>query len=178
MALGAGASRDTLTYDTLRTLAGVDPAVAEVVGFTRYRIQVQPEGNATISIADRGGVSIGIASRVESDPVLRGTKHRVAMDRRVLITRGRRDQRLIAFVPEVKDKQTVGITLLYLRLVDSLEIGRLRAVLKAYRGRYDELRDAVLETESTFDESVLATIPLDQLLVLPAGELADRWRAP
>ena len=172
----ARSARDALTYETLRTLAGIDPAIAEVIGFTRYRIQGNPEGAATISIADRGGVSLGVASRVDTDPVLRGTKHRVATDRRVLVTRGRRDQRLIAFVPEVKDKQTVGITLLYLRLVDQLEIERLKAVLKAYRGRYDELHDAVLETEPTFDESLLATIPLDQLLVLPAGELADRWR--
>lgn len=173
----AGASRDALTYNTLRTLAGIDPAVVEVTGFTRYAIQGDPKGrDATISIVDRGGVSVGIASRVDSDPVLRGTKHRVAIDRQVLITRGRGDQRLIAFVPEVKDTQTVGITLLHLKLAESLEMDRVRAVLQAYRGRYDEIRDAVLETESSFDETALTTIPLDELLTRPAVLVADRWR--
>jgi len=176
--IAAGASRDALTYSTLRTLAGLDPAVAEVQGFTRYGIQGEPDGEATISIIDRGGVSIGIASRVDTDPVLRGTKHRVASDGQVLVTRGRRDDRLIAFVPEVKDTQTIGITLLYIKLHESLDLPLVRAVLKAYRGRYDEIRDAVLETESSFDEVPLLTIRLDELLTRPSVMVADRWRTP
>jgi len=173
----AGASRDALTYATLRTLAGIDPAVVEVTGFTRYSIQGDPAStDATITIVDRGGVSVGIQSRVDTDPALRGTKHRVAIDRQVLITRGRRDQRLIAFVPEVKDAQTVGITLLYVKLAESLELDRVRAVLQAYRNRFDEIRDAVLETEPSFDEAALTTMPLDELLTRPPVLIADRWR--
>ena len=176
-AIEAGASRDALAYSTLRTLAGIDPAVVEVLGFTRYGIQGDVAGDgATISIIDRGGVSVGIPSRVDSDPVLRGTKHRVATERQVLITRGRRDQRLIAFVPEVKDAQTVGITLLYIKLADSLELNLVRAVLQAYRSRYEQIRDAVLETEASFDEVPLTSIPLDELLVHPVVLIADRWR--
>ena len=177
-AIEAGASRDALTYGTLRTLAGLDPAVHEVLGFTRYRIQGDPTGHdATLSIVDRGGISTGIASRVDADPVLRGTKHRVAIDREVLVTRGRRDDRLIALVPEVKDTQTVGITLMYLGLVGELSAEQVRAVLTTYRSRYDELRDAVLETEPSFDESLLVSVPLADLLVVPPVLLADRWRS-
>jgi glucosamine--fructose-6-phosphate aminotransferase (isomerizing) len=173
----AGASRDALTYSTLRTLAGIDAAVVEVLGFTRYSIQGDVVGDgATISIIDRGGISVGIASRVDIDPVLRGTKHRVATECRVLITRGRRDQRLIVFVPEVKDTETVGITLLYIKLADSLTPNLVRAVLQAYHGRYDQIRDAVLETEASFDETPLTVIPLDELLVRPAVLIADHWR--
>ncbi len=36
--LGAGAGRDVLSYRTLKILADLDPAVAEVRGFTRYDI--------------------------------------------------------------------------------------------------------------------------------------------
>jgi glucosamine--fructose-6-phosphate aminotransferase (isomerizing) len=173
----AGASRDALTYDTLRTLAGINPAVVDVLGYTRYSIQGDPATpTSTIAIVDRGGVSVGIPSRADNDPGLRGTKHRVAIDRRVLITRGRRDGRLIALVPEVKDTKTIGLTLLYIKLADSLELNLVRAVLQAYRGRFDEIRDAVLETESSFDEAVLTTIPLDDLLTRPAVMVADRWR--
>ncbi len=176
--LDAGASRDALTYRTLRTLAGIDHAVVEVLGFTRYSIQGDVQADqATISIVDRGGVSVGIPSRVDTDPTLRGTKHRVATDGQVLITRGRRDQRLIAFVPEVKDTQTVGITLLYIKLAETLELNLLKAVLQAYRGRYGQIRDAVLETESSFDELALTTIPIDELLIWPAALVADRWRS-
>jgi len=176
--LEAGASRDALTYDTLRTLAGINPAVVDVMGFTRYSIQGDvADDSATIAIVDRGGVSVGIPSRADTDPVLRGTKHRVATDRRVLITKGRRDGRLIALVPETKDTKAVGLTLLYIKLTDSLELNLVRAVLQAYRGRYDEIRDAVLETESSFDEQPLTSIPLDELLTRPAVLVADHWRS-
>ena len=50
--LEAGAGRDVLTYRTLKVLADLDPAVAEVTGFTRYGI----DGD-TIAVVDRGGVS-------------------------------------------------------------------------------------------------------------------------
>src|SRR5205814_10069520 len=36
--LRAGAGRDRLSYRALRTLAALDPAVAEVTGYTRYRV--------------------------------------------------------------------------------------------------------------------------------------------
>ncbi len=71
--LEAGAGRDVLSYRTLKVLADLDPAVADVRGFTRYRI----DGD-TISIIDRGGISRDLPSRVDRGAELRGTKHRVA----------------------------------------------------------------------------------------------------
>lgn len=175
--LAAGAARDALTYDTLRTLAGLNAAVAEVLGFTRYRIEGDPGRDlATISIVDRGGIAASITSRVDTDPVLKGTKHRVATERSVLVTKGLRDDRLIILVPEVKDTQPVGITLLHLKLAESLSVDEVRAVLQSYRNRYVELKDAVLETEATFNEALLATLPLQDVLIGPAMVLADRWR--
>ena len=63
--LQAGAGRDVLTYRTLKVLADLDPAVAEVTGFTRYGI----DGDQ-IAVVDRGGISSQLPSRVERDPVL------------------------------------------------------------------------------------------------------------
>src|SRR4029079_8769163 len=47
--LAAGAGRDVLSYKTLRVLADLDPAVAEITGFTRYGI----DGDA-VTVVDRG----------------------------------------------------------------------------------------------------------------------------
>src|SRR5439155_9003481 len=56
--LAAGAPRDRLSYRALRTVAQLDPAVVDVVGFTRYRIEGGlADGTATIHIVDRGGVA-------------------------------------------------------------------------------------------------------------------------
>ncbi len=175
--LAAGATRDALSYRVLRTLVALDPAVEQVVGFTRYRIEGDVEDDeARIHVVDRGGISIDLRSRTDDDPRLVGTKHRVATQREVTVTRGRRDGRTVVIVPEVKDNVTVGVTLLQARFVAHLPADVARTVLQGYQGRYGALRDAVTETAPTFDDTLLATVDLVDLLTEPVYVLADRWR--
>lgn len=176
--MAAGAPRDGLTYQALRTLADLDPAVAEVTGWTRYRIEGRPEsGEATIVALDRGGVAAGIPTRTDQDPRLRGTKNRVASERLVLVATGRRDGRPIVLVPESKDGQATGLTLLHVRIRDRVSATTARGVLQGYRDRFALLRDAVTETEPTFREDLLAEIPVADLLVASITSLADRFRS-
>ncbi len=176
--LAAGAPRDGLTYESLRTLAVLDPAVAEVTGWTRYRIEGRPEsGDATIVALDRGGVATGIPSRTDQDQRLRGTKNRVATERQVLVATGRRDGRTIVLVPETKDGQSTGITLLHVRFRDRVSASTARGVLQGYRHRFALLRDAVTETEPTFRDDLLAEIDVIDLLVASISSLADRFRS-
>ena len=168
--LEAGAGRDVLSYRTLKILADLSPAVIDVAGYTRYSI----EGD-TISIVDRGGISINIRSRVDGDSRLVGTKHRVAQNREVLVARGRRDQRIVIFVPEVKAGTCTGITLLHVQLHERLPADVMRGVLQGYDDRYARLVDWVSETEGDFDESKLAELPVDDLLITPISETADLW---
>ena len=175
--LAAGAARDRLAYRALRTLAALDGAVAEVTGFTRYRIEgAVADGSATIHVLDRGGVAADLPSRVNDNPQLLGTKHRAATEREVTVARGRRDGRTFVLVPETKDAQVIGMTLLHARFHDRLPPAQAKAVLQGYRDRYDALVDAVTETESVFDEAVLGRIDLIELLTQPVHILADRWR--
>ena len=169
--LAAGAGRDVLSYRTLKVLADLDPAIADVRGFTRYRI----DGD-TISIIDRGGISRDLPSRVEHGAALRGTKHRVASEREVLVAVGRSDGRTVAFVPEVKGGETTGITLLHLAFHERLPADVMRGVLQGYDRRYDRLVDWVTETEGSFDESLLGEIPVAELLIQPISDTADHWR--
>ena len=174
--LNAGAPRDSLSYRTLRVLVALDPAVADVVGFTRYRVDGLDGPAPTVAIVDRGGVSTGIPSRTDRDPALRGTKHRVARDRDVLVTRGARDDRTIVLVPEVKDRETVGLTLLHVSLRDRLDPEVLRGVLQGYDNRYGAVRDVVCETEPELRDDLLASLPVDDLLIDPVLAIADRLR--
>jgi glucosamine--fructose-6-phosphate aminotransferase (isomerizing) len=175
--LAAGAPRDGLSYRALRTLVDLDPAVLEVTGYTRYRIEGDLERDrATLDVVDKGGLARGLVSRAESDPELRGTKHRVATQREVTAVRGRRDGRTLVIVPEVKHNETIGLTLLHVRFAEHLAPESMRAVLQGYQGRYGALKDAVTETEPTFDDGLLATIPVVDLLTEPVYVLAERWR--
>ncbi len=175
-ALATGAARDRLTYRTLRTLAALDPAVAEVTGWIRYSIDGDPADEATIAVVDRGGIARDIPSRAERNPVLSGTKHLVSVEREVLAFRGRRDGRTVLAVPEVKDGVTTGITLLHVRFVDRLAAATARSVLQGYANRYAGLRDAVTETEPAFREDLLSEVPVVDLLTASIQGLADRWR--
>ncbi|HSL58600.1 MAG TPA: SIS domain-containing protein [Acidimicrobiales bacterium] len=181
--LDAGAARDHLSYRVLRTLADLDPAVADVVGHTRYAVAGplvdghDGDEGATLTVVDKGGIARDIPSRAERDPRLRGTKHQVALERQVFVNVGRSDGRTTIVVPELKGNQTVGLTLLHVRFVDRLAPGVARSVLQGYRGRYPALRDAVTETEPSFRDDLLADVAVVDLLTAPIQPLADRWRS-
>jgi glucosamine--fructose-6-phosphate aminotransferase (isomerizing) len=175
--LAAGAARDALSYRALRTLVALDPAIEQMRGFTRYRIEGDlATDDATIHVVDRGGISVNLRSRTDDDPRLIGTKHRVATQRDVTVARGRRDGRTMVIVPEVKDNVTVGLTLLHAGFAEHLPADVARTVLQGYQGRYGALRDAVTETTPTFDDTRLATFDLVELLTEPVYVLADRWK--
>ncbi len=174
--LGAGAGRDALSYHTLKVLADLDPAVRAVVGFTRYRIDGTPAVDAQISIVDRGGLSSEVTSRVERNPQLVGTKRRVAVERQVLVARGRSDNRTVIFVPEVKSGVCIGITLLHVQFHDRLPAPVMRGVLQGYDDRYDRLVDWVSETEGVFRDDLLGELPVADLLIAPISDAADQWR--
>jgi glucosamine--fructose-6-phosphate aminotransferase (isomerizing) len=176
-ALAAGAARDRLSYKSLRTLAGLDSAVDEVVGYTRYRIEGDLDAEASIVVVDRGGIARDLPLRTEKNPVLRGTKHRVATEREVTVAVGRSDGRTLVLIPEVKGNQCTGITLLHVQFAPVLPSGRMRSVLETYRGRYAALKDAVTETEPTFRDDLLGEFPPIELLTIPVNVLADRWRS-
>ena len=94
-----------------------------------------------------------------------------------MITKGRHDGRIIILVPEVKDKQSVGLTLMHIQLRGHLSEQAARHVLQGYQGRYMQIFDYVTETEPTFRSDILASIPVEDLLIMPVEELAELWRA-
>jgi glucosamine--fructose-6-phosphate aminotransferase (isomerizing) len=175
--LHAGAGRDRLSYRALKVLADLDPAVDGVAGVAHDRLDGDPATDATISIVERGGMSLEVPSRVETNSHLLGTKRRVASEREVLVARGRSDGRTVIFVPEVKVGTCTGITLLHVRFHDRLPAAAMRGVLQGYDRRYDRLVDWVTETEGSFREDLLASLPVADLLILPISDSADHWRS-
>jgi len=180
--LGAGAAMGSLGYRALRALAALEPAVTAVVGFTRYQVVTGPgaqpgsplEG-ATIAVVDRGGAVSALPSRTASDATLRGTKHMVAQRREVTVFKGLYDGRTGVMVPEVKDGQVTGITLLHATFADRLAPLEAKSVLRAYQDRYTALVDAVTEARPDFDDERLGLVPMVELLTEPVALLARHW---
>src|SRR5581483_6240984 len=190
-ALAAGAPRERLTYRVLRTLGALGPAVDEVVGFTRYRVDGPGGGRAEadgagdsgplprISVVAKGGVAEGLRSRAEAagGDVLRGTKHRAATLQEVTVARGGTDGRTVVIIPEISQGDVCGITLLHARFADRLPGEVMRAVLEGYQARYGALVDAVTET-APFSDDRLAELPVIDLLTSPVHGLAEAWKGP
>ncbi|MFM1871488.1 MAG: hypothetical protein RL398_910 [Planctomycetota bacterium] len=175
--LAAGAVRDHVSYRDLRALAGLDPAVAEVLGSTRYRIDGDADGaGASIRVTDQRGIAANLPSRTSGNPSLKGAKHLVATEKQCLVARGRSDGRTVILVPEVHNGRAVGITLLHVRFHEHLPAAALRGILGGYRNRLAALADLVTETEPTFDETILAARPVVELLTEPVSKLAEAWR--
>ena len=177
--MAAGADRDAVSYADLRTLAALDPVVDAVVGHTRYSLEGDPASeDCIVRKLESGGLSRDLVSRTEAQPILRGTKRRVAVDRRALVARGSADGRLFLLVPEVRSGRATGLVLLHLRLADAIPAPTLRGALQGYRERYEQLRDAVMETEDGFREDLLTSWSVEDLLVQPINRLAASWRSP
>jgi glucosamine--fructose-6-phosphate aminotransferase (isomerizing) len=179
--LAAGAPRDRLSYTTLRTLASLEPLVAEVLGYTRYAIEGHVDSNghdeATVVVVDRGGLGRELRSRTADQPELRGTKRWVAVERTVLVAKGRSDGRTVIIVPEIKDGEPTGLALLHVRLHENLALPVLRSMLQGYRNRYGAIKHAVTETEPVFRDDLLVDVPIIDLMTEPVNDLAERWRS-
>ena len=173
-ALQAGAPRDRLSYRELRALLALDPAVAKVIGYTRYRIEGNVDEEATIQVTDRGGIAREINSRTTTNSVLRGSKHRAAFEQEVTVSQGS-DGRNVIHIPEIKDGETTGLTLLHCLFEEKMSAGQTRSVLEGYRGRYGALKDAVTESQPSFRDDLLETIPIIDLLTKPVYVLAELW---
>jgi glucosamine--fructose-6-phosphate aminotransferase (isomerizing) len=175
--LRIGLKTEDLGYRALRNLAALDPAIAEVSGFTRYEVLGGVSADATIHVVDRGGIAAGITSRTEQDPTLRGTKRAALEKGEVEVTIGRSDGRPVVLIPERKGETPSGLTLLHLKFKESLSADVARRVLTGYRAaRYEALVAAVTETEDHFADEVLGTLSMPELLVEPVLTLAERWR--
>ena len=179
--LAVGATVGSLGYRALRTLAALGPAIEEVLGYTRYRVQTPGRAGAagldgaTIDVVSRGGIAKDIPSRTAADNALRGTKHRAAERRAVTVFKGLHDGRTGIMVPEAKDGQVTGLTLLHARFAPVLAPEAAKAVLQAYQGRYTALVDAVTEVRPRFDDETLGRVPMIDLLTEPVAVLARHW---
>ena len=180
-ALSAGAPRERLTYRVLRTLGALGPAVEEVTGFTRYRIDgtvgAGAGPDARISVVGKGGIAADLRSRAEAEggDVLRGTKHRASTLQEVTVAKGGTDGRTVVLIPEIRQGTVDGLTLLHARFADRLPAAAMRSVLEGYQSRYGALVDAVTET-TNFADDRLSDLPVIDLLTSPVYVLAEAWK--
>ena len=94
-----------------------------------------------------------------------------------MAARGRTDGRVFIGVPEFSDGAVSALNLIHVRFRERAPAPELRRLLSDYRERYDGLRDQVLRNAPEFDDGLLAELPVEDLLVDPVAQLAERWQS-
>ncbi len=179
--LEAGAPDESISIEDRQAMSALDPFVDQVLGYVRYQLWHGGEGPApgdaaTIRVLRAGGLCRDLQSRTVREPLLKGTKYAVAVEGRLLAARGRTDGRVFIGLPEWKGGEVSALNLIHVRFRERAGASELRRLLSGYRERYDGLRDHVLRKAPDFDDRLLAELPVEDLLIDPVAQLAERWR--
>ncbi|MYA06643.1 MAG: SIS domain-containing protein [Holophagales bacterium] len=178
----AGSPEESISTEDRRTMSALDPFVDQVLGYVRYRLRAGGDGpppgdDATIRVLRAGGLCRDLQSRTVRQPLLQGTKYAVAVEGRLMAARGRTDGRVFIVVPEVTGDEVSALVLIHVRFRERAEAPALRRLLSDYRERYEGLRDHVLRKAPEFDDRLLAELPVEDLLIDPVAQLAERWQS-
>jgi len=178
--LEAGAPEEAISAEDRRAMSALDPFVDQVLGYVRYQLWHGGEGPApgdaaTIRVLRAGGLCRDLQSRTVREPLLKGTKYAVAVEGRLLAARGRTDGRVFIGLPEWNGGEVSALNLIHVRFRERAPAPELRRLLSGYRERYDGLRDQVLKRAADFDDRLLAELPVEDLLIDPVAQLAERW---
>ncbi len=161
----------------MKNLQGV---IDHVKGSILYRIDGlgllgDPTDQTTIAIMNKTGILAQLPSRVEKDPVLKGTKRIIVGQGNVYIGKGRKDGRSIVVIPATSNDPTDGSRIRYLLL---LNIGFKESIprekkIKALGGKYDHIKNIVQENSAPWADDYLDEVAVDDLFGQSAEKLAE-----
>ncbi|MGD9016106.1 MAG: SIS domain-containing protein [Desulfobacterales bacterium] len=161
-------------------LRNLQRIVSEIKGSILYRIgglDVLGEitGDTTIEIVKKTGVLAPLASRVETDNRLKGTKAIIVRRGDVYIGKGRKDHRSIIIIPIMSDSAEKPNAIEYLLL---LNIGFLSDVpladkIKALGGKYQHIRNIVQENSLPWEDRFLEMVEMEELFGRSAEKIGE-----
>ncbi len=173
----AGAALDEAPDAAVAALRAVDPAVARVEGWARYRVEGlsgdgAPTGASRIVVEKRGGVSAKLRSRAEGGAPLKGTKRGVVGSKRVFVGIGNKDKRTIVLVPLLDSRlHCTGIALLHVEFRDALPVEGKIALL-GHR-RLEEIVNGVTEADVPWIDALLAPVPPKHLACFTVEKIVE-----
>ncbi len=161
-------------------LKNIQSVVDHVKGSILYRIEGlgllgDPTEQTTIAILKKTGILAQLSSRVETDPLLKGTKRIIVDQGNVHIGKGRKDGRSIVVIPATSADPTDGSRIRYLLL---LNIGFKEAIpldkkIKALGGKYEHIKNIVQENSVPWADDYLDEVAVDDLFGRSAEKLAE-----
>jgi glutamine---fructose-6-phosphate transaminase (isomerizing) len=161
-------------------LRNLQHIVSDIRGSIFYRIDGldllgEPTDSTTIDIIRKEGVLKSLASRVETDKGLKGTKRIVVRQGNVYIGKGRKDDRSIILIPAFSTDPAASNRIEYLLL---LNIGfqenvPLPVKIKALGGKYENIKNIVQENSLAWKDAHLEKVPMEELFGRSAEKIAE-----
>ena len=177
----SGINNSELINRNILVLKNLQGVVGEIKGSILYRLNGlsvlgEPTSETTIEVLRKEGILKTLASRVESDHALKGTKRIIVRQGNVYIGKGRKDNRSIIVIPAISTDSSalnrIG-HLLLLNIGFKEKIG-LPAKTKALGGKYEHIKNIVQENSIQWEDSHLELIPVDDLFGLSAEKISER----
>jgi glucosamine--fructose-6-phosphate aminotransferase (isomerizing) len=177
---GYGLKISQLTNRNVIVLRNLQGIVADIRGAILYRIEKlsilgEPTEETAIGVVKKDGVLAAIPSRVESDPVLKGTKRIIVREGNVYIGKGRKDNRSIIVIPAISDSPEAPNLIEHLLL---LNIAFQRDValpvkIRALGGKYERIKNIVQENSVVWEDRYLDSVPIDELFGRSAEKVGE-----
>jgi glucosamine--fructose-6-phosphate aminotransferase (isomerizing) len=160
-------SAKNLKADNMLALDRIQKAIAGVRGYTLYEIadldvEGHPTDGTTISIVNRGGVSVGMVSRAETSKSLMGTKRTIARTGNLYVGLGRVDGRPLVLIPLLRGGEGVsGLLLVHVDFNPALTAADKVEILG---DRYRDILNLINEYNLPWDDAYLGEMPIEILL--------------
>jgi len=181
---------DTLVKYTIRTfqltnkniivLKNLQKIVAGIEGAILYRIGGlnllgEPTDETTIEIVKKDGVLAPIPSRVETDPLLKGTKRIIVREGNVYIGIGRKDDRSIIVIPIISTSPDTANLIENILLLNILfkENVSLDIKIKALGGKYERIKNIVQENSVVWEDGYLELVEMKALFGISAEKIGE-----
>ena len=167
-----GISLENLTGRNGTNLRRIQNAVTDIKGYTLYAIgNLDPEGkpweSSTISIIERGGISLGMPSRIEKSGALMGTKRAIVSTGEVYAGLGRSDGASFVMVPLIGEGGVIErVLLIHAHFDEQLTVDEKKDIIG---DKFNRIKDFVTEYNLDWQDAFVGDCTVAALL----GESAD-----
>jgi len=163
----------------IQVMNRIQSAIADIRGYTLYDIlNLEANGSvtesATVTIHQRGGVSLQMASRIQGVKPLMGTKRTIARTGAIYAGLGKSDSTQIVIIPLLGDQGEIRhLLLVHVTFKDSMSVAGKREILEV---KYNDIRNLINEYNLLWEDTYLESMSPAYLLGEPAEVIAGQIR--
>ena len=176
----AGIAISQIIPKNVLVLRNLQEVVASIEGSILYRISNlnllgELTEDTSIEVLSKKGVLKPIPSRVEGDTKLKGSKRIIVQKGNVYIGKGRKDDRSILVIPATSPSTDRANIIAYLLLlnVDFRSDVPIDVIVKALGGKYDHIKNIVMENSITWTDDHLKGLEMDFLFGRSAEKIGE-----